>query len=74
MKFRRAREVMIKMADEKMWHGGKGKLLEVAGVIAIVYGIINYLMTNLSWPTYGAWIAGGVILVLVGWAKKAMMK
>jgi len=62
------------MADDKMMHGGKGKLLEAAGVIAIVYGIGTYLIESLSWPVYGAWIAGGVILVLVGWAKKAMMK
>lgn len=62
------------MADEKMMHGGKGKLLEAAGVIAIVYGIINYLMVSLSWPAYGAWIAGGVMLVLVGWAKRSMEK
>ena len=62
------------MTDDKMMHGGKGKLLEAAGVIAIVYGIGNYLMVNLSWPVYGAWIAGGVILILIGWAKKAMMK
>lgn len=61
------------MSDDKMMHGGKGKLLETAGVIAIVYGIGTYLMVNLSWPSYGAWIAGGVILVLVGWTKKAMM-
>ena len=52
----------------------KGRLLETVGVIAVVYGIINYLMVNLSWPTYVAWIAGGVILILIGWAKKSMMK
>jgi len=59
------------MAEEKMMHG-KGKILEILGILAIVYGIINYLTTALSWPSYGAWIAGGVVLVLVGWAKKAM--
>ena len=62
----------MKMVDEKT-HGGKGKLLETAGVIAVVYGIGTYLIENLSWPEYMAWIAGGVILILVGWAKKAMM-
>lgn len=61
------------MAEEKMMMHGKGKLLEVLGILAIVYGIINYLTTALGWPSYGAWIAGGVILVLVGWSKKAMM-
>lgn len=58
------------MAEEKMH--GKGKILEILGILAIVYGIINYLTTALSLPSYGAWIVGGVILILVGWAKKAM--
>lgn len=62
------------MADEKMLYAGKAKLLSAVGVIAIVYGVIQYLIVSLSWPEYGAWIAGGVILVLVGWAKSAMMK
>ena len=47
----------------------KGKILESVGVIAIVYGLGAYLVTNLSWPEYGAWGAGGVILLLIGWAK-----
>lgn len=59
------------MAEEKMMHG-KAKMLEILGILAIVYGIINYLITALSWPSYGAWIVGGAILVLIGWAKKAM--
>ncbi|MEK7186222.1 MAG: hypothetical protein AAB675_02575 [Patescibacteria group bacterium] len=50
----------------------KGKILESVGVIAIVYGLGAYLVTNLSWPEYGAWGAGGVILLLIGWAKKSM--
>lgn len=60
------------MADERT-HSGKGKIIEAAGVIAIVYGVSLYLIENLNWPEYGAWVAGGVILVLVAWAKKAMM-
>lgn len=59
------------MAEEKVMHG-KGKILEMLGILAIIYGIINYLITALGWPSYGAWIGGGVILVLVGWAKKSM--
>jgi small neutral amino acid transporter SnatA (MarC family) len=52
----------------------KGNLLEAAGVIAVVYGIGNYLVANLNWTEYSAWIAGGVILLLIGWAKRAMEK
>ena len=59
------------MAEERRMYG-KGKILEVLGILAIVYGVINYLTIALGWPSYGAWIAGGVILVLVGWAKKSM--
>jgi len=58
------------MAEEKMHH--KGTLLITFGILAIVYGIVNYLMASLGWPNYMAWIAGGVILLLAGWAKKSM--
>ena len=61
------------MAEDKMMIHGKGKILEVLGILAIVYGVGNYLMVGLNWPSYGAWIAGGVILVLIGWAKKTMI-
>jgi ABC-type glucose/galactose transport system permease subunit len=44
----------------------------VLGVLAIVFGIINYLMSALSWEPYMAWIAGGVILLLASWAKGSM--
>ncbi|OGH17327.1 MAG: hypothetical protein A3C22_02030 [Candidatus Levybacteria bacterium RIFCSPHIGHO2_02_FULL_37_10] len=60
------------MAEEKMMHH-KGKILEILGILAIVYGVGNYLMVGLNWPSYGAWIVGGAILVLLAWAKKAMM-
>ncbi len=52
---------------------GKSKWFTILGVAAIVYGIINYLTTVLNWSSYTAWVAGGVILLLVGWAKKSMM-
>jgi len=44
----------------------------VLGVLAIVFGVINYLMSALSWEPYMAWIAGGVILLLASWAKGSM--
>lgn len=61
------------MAEEKYMHKG-GHLLFVLGILAIVYGVVQYLTTVQSWPSYGAWIVGGVILVIVAWAKKSMMK
>ncbi|OGH21436.1 MAG: hypothetical protein A2958_01765 [Candidatus Levybacteria bacterium RIFCSPLOWO2_01_FULL_38_13] len=59
------------MTDGK---GGKEKLLEVSGIIAIVYGIGTYLVESLSWPVYGAFIAGGMILVFLAWAKRSMQE
>lgn len=53
---------------------GRGKLYFLIGVLAIVYGIINYLIVSVGWPGYQAWIVGGVLLLLVGWLKKHMMK
>jgi len=50
----------------------KGKFLETAGIVAVVYGVGNYLVVNLDWPEYLSWVAGGVILILVGWAKRSM--
>lgn len=55
-------------------HGGKGKLYMLVGFVAIVYGIVNYLITVAGWPGYQAWIFGGILLLIVGWAKKHMMK
>ena len=62
------------MADEKMMcgkcgSGHAGKKYMLFGVLAIVYGIINYLQAQMSWQPYMAWIAGGAILLLVAWAK-----
>jgi len=44
----------------------------VIGVLAIVYGAVNYLMSVMNWQPYMAWIAGGIILLLVSWAKGSM--
>lgn len=63
------------MAEEKMngkCCGRAGKKYMLFGILAIVYGIINYLMTALGWQAYMAWITGGVILLLIAWAKGSM--
>jgi len=44
----------------------------VAGVLAIAYGVINYLTSVMGWQPYLAWIAGGVLLLLASWAKGSM--
>ena len=65
------------MAEEKMvckCTGHAGKKYMLFGVLAIVYGIVNYLMTAMGWSAYASWIAGGVILLLVAWAKGSMNK
>lgn len=67
------------MADEKMMNGKccgqhAGKKYMLFGTLAIVYGIINYMMSIMNWQPYMAWIAGGVILLLIAWAKGSMSK
>lgn len=64
------------MAEEKMicCCPSKGKIFTVLGVLAIVWGIINYLIAVVGWSNYAAWITGGIILLLVAWAKKSMSK
>lgn len=59
------------MAEEKCCshHGG---FLFKLGILAIVYGVVQYLMTGLNWPAYGAWIGGGIILMIIDWLKKSM--
>lgn len=62
------------MAEEKgmCCSGHKGKKFQLFGVLAIVYGIINYMTAVMNWQPYMAWIAGGVILLLIAWAKNSM--
>lgn len=52
--------------------GKKGKIYILLGVLAIVYGIINYLIVVAGMPDYNAWIFGGVLLVFIGMLKKYM--
>lgn len=64
------------MADEKMTGkccvGHAGKKYVLFGVLAIVYGAVNYMTTVMGWQPYMAWIAGGVILLLIAWTKGSM--
>lgn len=60
------------MADDKMMMPNPKSAFMVLGILAIAYGVINYLMTAMGWEAYMAWIAGGVILLLVSWAKGSM--
>lgn len=59
------------MTEERMIHPNPSKIFMIFGVLAIVYGIINYLMMAMNWSAYAAWIVGGVILFLVSWAKQS---
>lgn len=61
------------MAEEKMEHWGKGgHFLFTLGLIAIVYGVVQWAMVVYVLPSYGAWILGGVLLIIVWWLKKMM--
>lgn len=59
------------MAEERMVHPSPGKVFMIFGVLAIVYGIVNYLMVAMNWSAYASWIVGGIILLLVSWAKQS---
>ena len=63
------------MAENKMvcerCCGHAGKKYMLFGVLAIVYGIIDYMITVMTWQPYMAWIVGGIILLLISWGKGA---
>lgn len=63
------------MADEKMMCEkcckGAGKKYMLFGVLAIVYGAINYMTQVMNWQSYMAWMVGGVILILIAWTKNS---
>ncbi len=60
------------MAEEKMLMPHPKNAFMVLGVLAIVYGAVNYMMTVMGWEPYMAWIGGGAILLLISWAKGSM--
>lgn len=56
-----------------MGHGMGGKhLYMLVGTFAVVYGLVTWAMTVYMWPSYMAWIIGGILLILVGLLKKMM--
>lgn len=59
------------MAEERMIHPNPSKIFMIFGVLAIVYGVINYLMMAMNWSAYASWIVGGIILLLVSWARQS---
>jgi len=64
------------MKDEKEMehcechHFGGGHLLFTLGLLAFLYGVVNYLRVMYSWPPYMGWVVGGLALIVVGFAKK----
>jgi cytochrome c oxidase subunit IV len=65
------------MAEEKMngkCYGHASKIYIFFGVLAIVYGIINYMISVMNWQPYMAWVVGGIILLLIAWAKGSTAK
>jgi hypothetical protein len=52
-------------------HGG---LFVKVGILALVYGLVNYLRVVYVWPPYMGWIVGGVVLIAIGWLKKYWKK
>jgi hypothetical protein len=65
---------VIKMAEEKMacpkcdCFGQKYMLF---GILALVYGVIIWLIDSMGWQPSAAWIVGGIILLLISWVKKS---
>ena len=59
------------MAEEKMCVGCPcgGKKYMLFGILAIVYGLIVYMTDVMMWQPYMAWVVGGIILLLIAWAK-----
>ncbi len=56
------------MAEERCHCHVEGWLF-LLGVLAIVYGVVQYLLVVLAWPVYAAWLVGGILLLIVHWAK-----
>jgi hypothetical protein len=61
-----------KEGHDSYHHGGH--LFVTVGILALVYGVVNYLKVAYVWPPYMGWIVGGVVLIVVGWAKKTWWK
>jgi hypothetical protein len=65
------------MKDEQMdmgMHKGGGHIFMTVGILALVYGIMTWLVMAYMWPVYMGWIVGGIVLIIIGWMKKMMKK
>jgi len=63
------------MVEEKKAYSGYVSMkYAFVGILAIVYGIINYMIVAMGWQAHTAWIVGGIILLLIAWAKQSAMK
>lgn len=66
-----------KMKDEKQMcpccKVMKGHVFMLLGILALVYGLMNYLQVNLGMPGYETWIIAGVVLLAIAWLKKMYM-
>jgi len=51
-----------------------GHFLVTVGVLVLAYGIINYLRITYAWPPYAGWVAGGIVLIVLGSVKKYWWK
>ena len=47
-----------------------GHFFVVVGMLAFVYGFVNYLRVVYVWPPYAGWLIGGLILIVIGWTRK----
>jgi len=54
-------------------HHGRGHVFITLGTLALLYGVVNYLRITYVWPPYAGWIAGGLVLIIIGWGKKHWM-
>lgn len=60
------------MAEKEMHHWGGGHFLFTLGLVAIVYGVVQWVMVTYSLSSSVSWILGGVLLIAVWWVKKMM--
>lgn len=59
------------MAEEKIVSCDKCMCMGYVffGILAIVYAAVVYMVDIMGWQSYMAWGVGGIILLLIGWAK-----
>ena len=60
------------MAEEKM-HCGGHHFLFTLGLVAIVYGVVQWAMVAYALSNGVSWILGGVLLIVVWWLKKMFL-